>query len=314
MVKEGIKRVIKRFGLTLIANYDVNRQEKYTEILEKIVSSPVPPKTKLFSIIIFSKDRALQLDALLGSLCFFSKNAPKVYVLHSSSTNKFEQSYSQVLEEYKSRDIEFIKETNFRKDLIALFKTIDTKKVLFLVDDLMFKNSIDFEEFSKIDTKKYVASLRMGSHLTFSYTTQKQQSKPRFSQVQEYRNMLCWSFEKEHLDWAYPLSVDGHLFSTQEMKVLVEELEYKAPNSFEEALQLMNPLYSKRLGLCYKESVIINNPCNKVQLENNNIAGQVSIHELNDKWVEGLRINYKEYKGIANESAHQELLLSFIER
>ena len=98
------------------------------------------------------------------------------------------------------------------------------------------------------------------------------------------------------------------------MKVLVEELEYKAPNSFEEALQLMNPLYSKRLGLCYKESVIINNPCNKVQLENNNIAGQVSIHELNDKWVEGLRINYKEYKGIANESAHQELLLSFIER
>lgn len=298
----------------MISEYDVKRKENYKEILEKIILSSPRFESEKCSIIIFSKDRALQLEALLRSFYFFSKNPPKVYVLYNSSKIEFGQAYDEVAEEYKSRNIEFINEVNFRKELISLFNKVDTTKVLFLVDDLMFKNTIDFEDFSKIDTTKYIGSLRMGNHLTFSYTVQKPQNTPNFITTKEHQGMLLWHFYKEQLDWAYPLSVDGHLFSTGEIKVLVNELDYKAPNSFEEALQLMTPLYQQRMGLCYKESVIINNPCNKVQLENNNIAGQVSISELNEKWTQGFRINFVEHKGILNESAHQELSLSFVKR
>jgi hypothetical protein len=97
-----------------------------------------------------------------------------------------------------------------------------------------------------------------------------------------------------------------------EFKVLVSQLDYKAPNSFEEALQVMWPLYSQRTGLCYKKSVVVNNPCNKVQVENENIAGNISIEELNEKYLDGFVIDFLEYQDIENKSAHQELPIQFI--
>ena len=173
---------------------------------------------------------------------------------------------------------------------------------------------MDFKKFTAIDPKKYVASLRMGKHLTFSYTLQKKQKLPVLSESEEHKDMLSWSFKDSELDWAYPLSVDGHLFDSNELKILVNELEYIAPNSFEEALQLMNPLFNKRKGLCYPESILVNNPCNKVQSENNNISGEMTTEELNNKWLSGYRIDFEKQEGLLNESAHQELIIEFIKR
>ena len=314
MIKKSLKALARKFGLHLISDYDFQKRNMYLKVLERMLLSSKETCSSACSIIIFSKDRAMQLDALLRSMYHYSLNPPKVFVLYNSSNQLFDSAYQELISAHKHKEAHFIKEVNFNQDLKSLFLKVTTPKVLFLVDDLMFKNQVDFKRFSEVDTKLFVASLRMGNHLRFSYTLQREQKAPMFENNSEFQEMINWSYQQGELDWAYPLSVDGHLFDTQEMKVLVEELNYKAPNSFEEALQIMTPLFKKRTGVCFKESIIVNNPCNKVQVENNNIAGHISIEELNEKWLEGFRINFEEHKGLLNESAHQELGISFLKR
>lgn len=254
----------------------------------------------------------MQLDALLASYFHFVQDPSELVVLYHASSNIYKEAYDRLIENYGDFAIDFVEEKQFKDDLIALFEKIESSKVLFLVDDLMFKNKVNFQDFIAIDTNRYVPSLRMGQHLKKSYTTGNHQALPSFSKEGHLANMLSWDYFSAEYDWAYPLSVDGHLFNKREIKVFVDELEYKAPNSFEEALQLAKPFYKDRKGLCYEKSIIINNPCNKVQSENDNISGNLSIEELNQSYLNGFRINFKSVEGIENISAHQEVEVELI--
>ncbi|MBL4707511.1 MAG: hypothetical protein JKY48_03615 [Flavobacteriales bacterium] len=311
-MKSLIKKALAAIGIR--NKYDNHRFRKFSELNRKIEQHTSFSNDSSAVIVIFSKDRAMQLDALLRSYFHFCKNTIPVYILYHASAEEFKNGYKELISSYKDKNVEFNEEQSFRNDLVRVFDRISASKILFLVDDLVFKNPLDLNTFTSIDTKKYVASLRMGKHLSFAYTLQKEQGLPKFNKSKKYPDMMSWSYRNSELDWAYPLSVDGHLFDFNELKIIVGELEFKAPNSFEEALQLMNPLFENRVGLCYEESIIVNNPCNKVQLENNNISGEMTIEELNNKWLSGYRIEFEKYKGILNNSAHQELTLEFVKR
>jgi len=310
-MKGQIKSILAKVGVR--NKYDAQRYRQYTKLKESLEQGK-STQEKGAVLLIFSKDRAMQLDALLRSYFHYSKNVISVHILYRASEKKFEQGYEELMSIYKNKQVDFIEEKSFKLDLKGLFERITSSKVIFLVDDLFFKNTVDFKKFTAIDPKKYVASLRMGKHLNFSYTLQKKQKLPVLFIPEEQTDMLSWCFSNAELDWAYPLSVDGHLFDSNELRILVNELEYKAPNSFEEALQVMKPLFNKRKGLCYPESILVNNPCNKVQSENNNISGEMTIEELNAKWLSGYRIDFEKQEGLLNESAHQELTVEFIKR
>lgn len=313
-MKDLIKKIFLKLGLVLTAQYDFVRQQMYIKMLERFASVSTSSNSNSCSLVVFSKDRAMQLDALLRSYLHYVSNPLPVVVLYQNSNPEFKKGYQELIPIYNTKGVQFVEEKNFRLDLIALFNDLNSEKIIFLVDDIIFKNEIDFKSFTAIDPKKFVASLRMGKHLTYSYTLQEQQALPTFSSLLEFPNQLSWSYQSAEYDWAYPLSVDGHLFDFQEIKTLINELEYKAPNSFEEALQLMLPFYNQRKGLCFSNSIIVNNPCNKVQTENDNIAGKITIEELNTIWLGGSRINFEKEKGLLNESAHQELTIEFIKR
>lgn len=312
MIKKIIKHVAKQLGLELSSNYDFERKELYISMLEQLVLTSNSSLKEGCTIIVFSKDRALQLDALIRSYYDCVANPPKMVVLYSSSSSEFKQGYEKLKRKNKARlNLTFVEETSFKRDLVALIKEVTTKRLLFLVDDIFFKSKFDFNTLLKLDTRTNVPSLRMAPHLNFAYTIQKKQSLPKLYELSKEDGFLSWDFRQAEFDWAYPLSVDGHLFETKDFQIFVEALNYKAPNSFEEALQIILPLYQKKRGVCFQESKIINNPCNKVQAENTNISGEISIHELNEKWLNGFEINYKEHLNIRNKSAHQELTFSF---
>lgn len=310
MLNNFLKNIAAKFGI--LNAYDRAQRNRFDGILrlfEKETKSVEYSEGATF--VVFSKDRPLQLELLLRSYSDLVKNPIPVKVLFHSSNSDFKLGYTKLINEYSNShyfSIEWVEEKNFRKDLIQLFESITTNKVIFLVDDIFFKNEIDLDSFTALDTSRYVPSLRMGEHLSFSYTLQKNQKLPVFTQEGEF---LSWKWKEQVHDWAYPLSVDGHLFNTSELKILVKELAYKAPNSFEAALQIMGPLFSKRKGLCYPNSVILNNPCNKVQNEHGNVHGETDVEVLNSKWLNGFRIQYKDSVGIKNESAHQEISLIF---
>ncbi|MFT5666010.1 MAG: hypothetical protein ACI9DK_000187 [Vicingaceae bacterium] len=308
-MKASIKALLANFGIR--NKYDADRHSEYTKLKKKLEKSSSVKNTEVAKIVVFSKDRAMQLDALLRSYFHYTTNPVPVRILYHASSAEFSEGYKQLQNIFSEKQVEFVQEKKFKPDLIQLFNRLNCSKVIFMVDDLMFKRNIDFGQFTSIDTKQCVASLRLGNHLNYAYTLEEKQPLPKFEKIE---NLLSWSWQKAMGDWAYPLSVDGHLFDKEELEILVNELVYKAPNSFEEALQLMNPLFAKRRGLCFPTSVIVNNPCNKVQVENDNLFGEISIEQLNQKWLEGFRIEFEEHKDLKNTSAHQELRFNFVKR
>jgi hypothetical protein len=292
-------------------------RSSYNRALENIINhrnlaNCQPEAGASVSIIIFSKDRAIQLHALLASFFDLVRGKATIKVLYTASTKAHVAAYDKLKLMFGQADVSFRLEQNFRDDLLHTLAEVSTDKLMFLVDDIIFTEPLDLEDFIRYNTNYFVPTLRMGDHLTYSYTTRQQQPLPEFiSGVVSASDMLVWKWQEGQLDWAYPLSVDGHLFDTQEMRTIIQMLDFRAPNSLEESMQLFNPIYKTRHGLAMKKSVILNIPINKVQQENDNHAGNQSTDYLLTKWQQGYGINFRKLRHFRNESAHQEVNLEF---
>jgi len=100
--------------------------------------------------VVFSKDRAMQLEAMLRSCRRHCRDfdAARVAVLYAASDKRHEDQYRQLQAVFES--IAFVRETDFKKDLLALLS--ESHFVLFLVDDNLF-----VVDFALADARYYLA-------------------------------------------------------------------------------------------------------------------------------------------------------------
>lgn len=304
------------FGLHVQSKYGHKESETYQKILEQMVATASGNNhlESGLTVVVFSMDRACQLQALLQSYFHFVKNPVVVRVLYKATSEPFQLGYNKLIAEYSDNElVSFVaQQQEFKIDLQAMMQQVATKNITFLVDDILFKNPVDFGDLKDVNASETIISLRLGNHITYSYTNQKRHEFPNLLASKDLVNGLEWNWAEGAFAWGYPLSVDGNIFSTLEMRILVNICGYKAPNTFEQAIQIANPLFRNRKALCFKDSILVNIPCNKVQTENNNYSGEISVTDLNQKWLDGMEIDFKSVAGIKNESTHQELPLTFI--
>jgi len=212
----------------------------------------------------------------------------------------------------------FIKQSSsisFKGDLEKILDSVLAQKVFFLVDDILIINGFDMQDFAKFDTDKLVPSLRMGLNLKKCYPIQRDQPLPEllpYTEIDE--NKIFWKWNQGIHDWSYPLSVDGHFFSTQEITAMTKLIDFSAPNTYEDQLQKFRRVFLFRLGTGYRQSKIVNIPCNKVQKENKNICGNLHQNFLLEQWLKGYQMDYRSLYGFPNISAHQEIPFEFIKR
>jgi hypothetical protein len=309
-----INLVLKPFDLIIV--------KKESCIVAKLVDVyTIPHKNNSeypAECIIFSMDRALQLHALLSSYFEKVSHPVPVHILYRTSSNAHQKAYDEVFSLFKDYQVFAVHQKSkdsFKDQLISILESIQAEKVFFLVDDILFIENVDIVDFSRIDARNTVASLRLGANLRRAYTTQKDQKLPQFiPDVMSDENKLCWKWENGELDWAYPLSVDGNLFLTREMIALAKNTMFNSPNTFEGYLQNYINYFKHRYGVCYKKSRIVNIPINRVQNDYNNIHGAVHQDFLLDQWNRGMQIDYCALYGFMNESAHQEIEISLMER
>jgi len=268
--------------------------------------------------IIFSMDRALQLHALLSSYYEKVSHPVPLHVLWRASSEEHRRAYGEVLNLFAGRNISPVyQETRgeFKKILLAILSRASEDKVFFLVDDIVFINDTDMNDFLSIDAHNTVGSLRLGQNLTKAYTVQKKQRLPFFLENDAPdEKRLTWIWEDGELDWGYPLSVDGNLFLTAEISALAEHISFHSPNTFESALQPYVKYYAYRRGMCYSAPKILNIPVNRVQRDFDNIYGQYHQDDLLKAWNDGFQMDYRKLYGFINESVHQEVEISLIKR
>jgi len=262
----------------------------------------------MINICIFSRDRSCQLDLFLSSMkeFFLEYKNYKINVLYTYSNKEFEKGYNK-LKEYHT-DINFILEKSFKSDVINIIDE-NNKYTIFFVDDIIWKNkfTLDSIEFKKFESDLHILclSLRLHPNLTYCYTANLPMIKPK-----TYKDgMWYWKMEPAD-DYSYPMSMDAHFFRTEEILPLLKTLDYRNPNSLESVLSF-NPLQKAKMS-CFEESIIVNNPCNKVQTNNPNKHGDITSTDLNKEFLKGKRLDFEIYRGIKNISCHQELPIKFI--
>ena len=268
--------------------------------------------------IVFSKDRALQLHALLSSyLEKFSPIAP-VHILYHTSTAEHGAAYDELIKLFPDKPFYFSKQKSgdsFRDDLISTLQRTDCNKLCFLVDDMILTERIGIDRLMQFNSNEFVVSLRMGTNLKTAYTLGKKQPLPSFlSHSAVPADLLCWRWEDGAYDWGYPASVDGHIFSSDEITDMIKLVSFNAPNSLEESLRVFTKIFFQRYGISFQKSCVLNIPCNKVQLENTNTYGDIHQDSLLKQWQNGYQMNYKKLYGFKNESAHQEIPIELIPR
>jgi len=261
----------------------------------------------MIDAMIFSKNRPMQLHALLASIKKHTNLSPEsITVLHNYDED-FQEGLSAVKE--KHRGVNFLQEINFT-DQVKTFLKLGSKFCVFFVDDMIVKDDIDFNvPCSILETNPQIInfSLRLGTHLHHCYPVNSSQSVPDGTVRSGF---FIWDWKNSQLDWNYPFSVDGHIFRRSELEGWSSHLSFSRPNNFEESMQqIKNFFVLPSLGCCYVTSKVFNMPLNRVQNDVKNRAENISVESLNTLWLEGKELDIDKVYKFLNIGAHQPLEL-----
>ena len=265
----------------------------------------------MVNVIIFSKDRACQLDLLIRSLQKHWKISANFNILYTYSMEEFKRGYDKLRGTCNSGN--FYLEKYFKRDLAKLLQS-DCKYTMFLTDDIVFTKDFTIDPVFNKFRKRLVAkndvgcfSLRLGKNIAYSYPLDKKIKVPMTTKF-----IYTWKWRKHEGDWGYPMSVDGHVFLTKDMMPLCESVKFYNPNSLEAALA-NNPT-NKPFMMCYKEPRLINLAINRVQDTFPNRAGNVDPRYLNNRYLNDGKIALELIEIFANtvNSCHVECEPVFI--
>jgi SAM-dependent methyltransferase len=106
------------------------------------------------------------------------------------------------------------------------------------------------------------------------------------------------------------MSIDFHVFRSEEIVPLVQRVSFSNPNQLEEAL-FRSPLPAPKL-VCGEETPIVNLPVNRVQdTSPNRHAGSHDQEDLNSAFLAGRRLALEPIAGVRQISTHHELTLEW---
>lgn len=226
---------------------------------------------KEISTIIFSKNRACQLELLLRSL-----NIP-AQILYTCDP-VFESGYDKLIKMYPT--IDFVRETDFRSQLIEFLEKNSEEYVLFLVDDdVMIEpwagNCPEFQEFKR-NLEIISLSLRLA---------------PDYQGAPVIKNNT-WNWQGLKHDWGYPMSVSAHIFRKSDILPILVARIFSMPNDLEIVLRTYPP--AKPLMICLNKPNFINVPVNLVQNKYRNRNMGIPAEEINKKFLAGYRISLED--------------------
>mgnify|MGYP000924416354 CR=1 FL=1 len=263
--------------------------------------------------IVFSRNRAIQLHALLSSYFNHVTHPVPLHILFTC-TPEHERSYQDLQELFREHPVTFHRETDFKPQLEELMERLSVQKLFFMTDDALFIQRIDLRDFLRFNPLKALPTLTKGLDNTFCFTKNCPQILPPL--VEEYPGMHSWYWYQatDAPEWSYPLSLDGTLFHRAEILHYIRRTSYKAPNSLEGNLQLFLPVFDHRKGICFSRTPYVNVPCNLTQSEcKNRSTGAFTVEELLQKWCEGYRIFWEEWLGATHRET-QNAVYKFVKR
>lgn len=255
----------------------------------------------IISAMVFSKDRPLQLEALLHSYFKLVANPAPLRIIFKASTERVKQHYRQLAAEYSSKEVAFHEENNFYNQVIQWLEIQTADRVFFLTDDAVFLDKVDLKDCLDFNPVLNLFSLRHGVDLDYSFPFQRKEELPQCAlTVKSDKTFIVWNWRErmDSPDWSYPLSVDGCIYSRLDMLAVCSSINFKNPNTLEANMQVFVDFFSSKSGVAYQKAKLVNVPCNLVQTEFKNRSTDLfTVEELLDVWESGKRIDTNMFEG-----------------
>jgi hypothetical protein len=180
---------------------------------------------KNISNIIFTKNRPLQLNAYLEGLYrHFSPELFQTYILYKREL--FEEEYRQLFCKYP--DCIVIEENSFYDDFLKIIIQINTKYILFGVDDVVYFDSVDFglidEVFDIYSDDIFGFSLRLGRNVV-------ENGKDEINDVvikDHTIHKVNWNFGKTP-NTRYPFELCATIYRTSIIKKIIDSTQNNNP-------------------------------------------------------------------------------------
>lgn len=323
MLKRLIKKFCEKLGYVLerkkLVERKINAARKISMVSSEIISklyecsAKVMEETIPAACIIFTKDRPIQLHALLGSMQENVKNVGEIHVLCNASNKEFCLAYDEVFHSFPRLIKSVHYDPPFKLKLIEIVSKIASKCLFFLVDDIFFIRAFDLLEFTNMCKYNTIPSLRLGENITYEQVNNITLKTPIIKRNGGY---IKWEFKqgKDYGPWGYPFSLDGNLYLKSELVPILKYLNYKNPNSLEAEARDLHGLLCWKQGVAFQKPRIINIPANSVQTEGENPHMGISTKKLLQLWNEKKQIRYRDYYDMETISAHYECPLVFGKR
>jgi len=262
-------------------------------------------------VVIFSKDRACQLEALLRSMDRFVVHDHDRTVLFTASNGDYQRSYDELA--HSQHRVDWVAEQHFKTDLMQILQAAQKRQarnVMFLVDDIVFIREFGGGELIRAldrDLDILAVSLRLGDNIDYCYMLDRVQEPPDFSAGRQW----AWR-EASRGDWNYPMSVDGNIFRLEDIFWQIATTSFHNPNTLE--AQLTGRPIDRPDMVCAESPFLVNMALNLVQDTFANRHGGISAEELNTRFLDGFAIDIEPITRGSYRSCHIEPELEFIRR
>jgi hypothetical protein len=262
------------------------------------------------NIIIFSFNRPCQLHACLSSLNKKNKIDPDKYnitVIYKAENHFFQLGYNKLMMQFS--DINWVVENDFRQDTIRSL-SIPSEFTMFLVDDIIFIN--DFTLYKNYNKDLLSISLRLHKNASYCYSHQSKQEVPQLIAID--KDLSCWDWKSSELDWGYPFSLDGNIYSTNLICDLISSIDFYNPNTLEGSMHnsIFYTNYADKIACYTYKPKLINIPTNRVQNTYLNInMSEYTAEELNHLFLNNKIIDTDLYDSFFYTSVHVPTKLIF---
>lgn len=275
--------------------------------------------------IIFSYNRAVQLDYLLQSIMKRFKIDSKIVIIYHTS-GEHQKGYDLLKKKYA--DIAFIERKNVLFD-ISYLKAIHSKKnwAFFKEKNLFNKNGDNFKgllqkvirksncEFLMFNTDDGVffddvvipeevlntirnnpenASYRL-------YVGENLEGQPDY--LEKKNDYYQWDYYTDTVihHWSYPFSVDGTIYHSKGLLKHLEKMVFHNPVTLEEnGFQYIRQNKLFRIGMSPIQSKLVATKLNRVSVDSLNPTIHIKPDFLNDKFLEGYTLELVIPKNIDN--------------
>lgn len=301
--------------------------------------------------VVFSRDRAMQLDATLKSFlrCCRDYEDVQLSILYLATNEEQAQQYAQLRRDYAGhRYIAFLPEQDFRRDLLYVLTPYNSRTpqfhwqmlsnrlaghlhrlpmpwlrfaslpyVLFLVDDNVFVREFSLcrvAEALQHQSRAIGFSLRLGENITHSYVADRPETMPDCSRLDH--DVCAFDWTSTSGSFGYPLELSSSVYRIRELLPLINRLQFQNPNTLESQLASNAGRFRRSHPqlLCYRQSVTFCNPVNKVQTIYANRAGnrpEYSAGQLAQLFDNGYRIDVAAMADFVPSACHQEVEFRF---